>query len=194
MRSIGSSLLVASTIILSVAPGFVAVGARSAELEGVQMADTLAVGDTTLKLNGIGVRTRFILDVYVGALYLPHAATSTRAILESDAPRAIIIEFLRDVGRDKIRDAYREGFMANAPDQTRREHANIARLLDLIPDVHKGERIVFAYQPGIGATITMPGSMQASFEGREFADAYFLLYLGPHPADENLKAAMLGLK
>lgn len=177
---------------LSAALGGIAASAHSAELEGVRMADTLAVGDATLKLNGIGVRTRFILDVYVGALYLPQPATSTRAILDTDAPRAIVIEFLRNVGRDKIRDAYRDGFAANAPDQSRRQHANIARLLDLIPDVHKGERILFTYQPGIGATITMPGSMQASFEGKEFADAYFLLYLGPKPADEALKQALLG--
>lgn len=167
--------------------------APAAEVAGVRMADTLSVEDATLTLNGMGIRKKFFIKVYVGALYLPGRNSSARAILDADAPRAITIEFLRDVGKEKIRDAYRDGFVSNAPEQARRQQANINRMLALVPDARKGDRILYTYYPAKGSTITMPGSTQASFEGKEFADAYLLLYLGPDPADEDLKKALLGM-
>ena len=167
--------------------------APAAEVAGVRMADTLSVEDATLALNGMGIRRKFFIKVYVGALYLPGRDSSVRAILDANAPRAITIEFLRDVGKEKIRDAYRDGFLSNAPEQARRQQANINRMLALVPDARKGDRILYTYHPAKGSTITMPGSTQASFEGKEFADAYLLLYLGPNPPDEDLKKALLGM-
>ena len=44
--------------------------AQAKELAGVTMPDTLSVGGKTLKLNGLGLRKKAIVKVYVGGLYL----------------------------------------------------------------------------------------------------------------------------
>ncbi|HEX6929025.1 MAG TPA: chalcone isomerase family protein, partial [Gammaproteobacteria bacterium] len=43
-------------------------GVSAAELAGVTLPDTASVGGQELVLNGMGLREKFWVDVYVGAL------------------------------------------------------------------------------------------------------------------------------
>ena len=51
--------------------------AAALEIEGIEVAETISSADnkTTLLLNGAGLREKFYIDVYVGALYLPAKTT-----------------------------------------------------------------------------------------------------------------------
>ena len=51
--------------------------ARAAELDGVQLPDTLQVDGKTLHLNGFGLRTYSLLGIhiYIASLYLEHLST-----------------------------------------------------------------------------------------------------------------------
>ena len=44
---------------------------QAADLAGVTMPDSVQVGNTTLVLNGLGLRTKIVVKVYVAGLYLP---------------------------------------------------------------------------------------------------------------------------
>ena len=46
---------------------------HAASLAGVTLPDTVQVGSTTLVLNGMGLRTKFMVKVYVAGLYLMEA-------------------------------------------------------------------------------------------------------------------------
>ena len=50
--------------------------AWSAELAGVTLPNTTEVAGETLKLNGIGLREKFWIDIYAAALYLPFKSKS----------------------------------------------------------------------------------------------------------------------
>ena len=52
--------------------------AQAAEVAGVKLDDKASVGGQELVLNGAGVRTRVILKIYVGSLYLPAKATTRK--------------------------------------------------------------------------------------------------------------------
>ena len=43
---------------------------NAAELAGVTLPDTQQVAGKTLVLNGMGIRTKYIVKIYVGGLYL----------------------------------------------------------------------------------------------------------------------------
>lgn len=47
----------------------------AASVAGVTLPDTATVGSTRLVLNGLGLRTKFVLKVYVAGLYLPQKSS-----------------------------------------------------------------------------------------------------------------------
>ena len=131
---------------------------------GIEVAETLSAEGKTLKLNGAGIRKKFVVKVYVGALYLEDASTDAAAIIKSDAVRVVKMTFLREVDAINMR---------------RRE---------------KGTVMTVSYAPGKGTTISMQGSGSVTIEGKDFADAIFLSWLGSKPADDGLKTELLAGK
>jgi hypothetical protein len=182
-------------IVLAAAALAAALPARPAaakELAGVKMPDTIAVGDKTLKLNGLGLRKKAFFKVYVGGLYLETASKDAAAILATDEAKAVRMTFMRDVGKGKLVDAFKDGFEANAKEKAARQKDAIEKLYTLVPDVKDGETLALTYVPGKGTTVSLGDKVLGVIEGKEFAEAVFALWLGPNPPSEDLKKGMLG--
>lgn len=164
----------------------------AAELAGVKMSDTLAVGDKTLKLNGLGLRKKAFFKVYVAGLYVEAPSKDANAILAADTPRAIQLHFLRSIGKDTLVGAFKEGFEGNAASKMAAQKANIDKFLSYTQDTKDGDVWQFAYVPGKGTTCTYGGKDSGTIEGKDFADSLFSIWLGPKPPTEDLKKGMLG--
>lgn len=178
---------------LAIAFGFVAARPLAArELAGANLPDTLSAGDKTLKLNGLGLRKKAIFKVYVGGLYLEAPSKDAAAILAADAPKAVRMHFLRDLKKAQLTEGFSEGFEANAKEKATAQKAALDRMLALVPDVKEGETMSFVYVPGKGTTLFSGDKALGTFEGKDFADVVFLLWLGPKPPTEDLKKGMLG--
>lgn len=170
----------------------IALPVSARELSGVTMPDSVTIGEKTLKLNGMGVRKKAIFKVYVAGLYLEASTKDAAAILAADAPRSIRMQYTRNVDKDKITEAFREGFQNNAPELAARQAAAIDKMIAAVPDLKDGETMMFTYVPGKGTTLNHGGRDVFSTEGKEFADAVFSLWLGPKPPSEDLKKGLLG--
>lgn len=174
-----------------------AAGPRAAarSVEGVELPGTVTARDgATLRLHGAGVRTKFFFDIYVGALYLPRTGQALQAIRESDQPGRIEMHFLYDeVTREQLAEAWRSGFRANNP---RELHARIAdrleRFVALFPAAAGGDTFAMEYIPGAGTRVAVNGEPRGTIEGAAFFRALLGVFLGPEPADADLKAGMLG--
>ena len=160
------------------------------ELAGVTLPDTLKAGDKTLKLNGLGLRKKSIVKVYVGGLYLESPSKDAGAVLMADQSKAIRMHFLRDLSKAQLVEAFQEGFAANVKDKTPSKAA-FERMLNLVPDVKEGSTLTFTYLPGKGTTLTAGTTELGLFEGKAFADAVFAIWLGPKPPSDELKKGML---
>jgi hypothetical protein len=166
--------------------------ALAREMAGVSLPDTLSAGDKTLKLNGLGLRKKAIFKVYVGGLYLEAPSKDATAIVAADASKAVRMHFLRDLKKSQLTEAFSEGFEANAKEKATAQKAALDKLLALVPDVKEGETLSFVYVPGKGTTFFAGEKALGTFEGKDFADVVFLLWLGPMPPSEDLKKGMLG--
>jgi len=165
--------------------------ALAGELEGATLPDTLKAGEKTLKLNGLGLRKKAMFKVYVGGLYLESPSKDAGAILASDQAKAIRLHFLRDLTKGQLVEAFQEGFDANAKDKAAQKAA-FDRMLALIPDVKAGSSLMFTYLPGKGTTLEVGSKELGVFDGKEFADAVFSIWLGSKPPSEDLRKGMLG--
>ena len=168
--------------------------ASARDVEGVKVPDAFDAGGGTLVLNGAGVRKKSFLKVkvYVGALYLPARSKDAQAIVAADQPKAVRMSFLRAVDRDKILDAFKEGFENNSRAQLAGLLPKLELLKPGIPaELKEGQVLSVVYEPGKGSTVGVEGGKAVTVEGKDFADALFRNWLGREPADEDLKEGML---
>lgn len=161
-------------------------------LAGVTLPDTATVAGAPLVLNGLGLREKYAIDIYVSGLYLPSPTRDGAAAIALDAPKRVVMHFVyRKVTRTQIVDTFREGFGEHA---TGPHAADIATLISVIPEqILAGEQIVFDYAPGVGTTLYANGKALATVPGVAFMKLVFGMWLGAKPPSEALKAGMLGL-
>ena len=156
------------------------------------MPETIQIEGKTLTLNGLGLRKKAIIKLYVAGLYLEAASKDATAIVAADTPRAIRMQFLRGLGKGQLVSAFREGFEKNAPEKAAAQKAAVERFLGLVADVKQGDVVSYTYVPGKGTIIASGDREIGTIAGKEFADALFLIWLGPKPPSDDLKRGMLG--
>jgi hypothetical protein len=166
--------------------------AGTAELDGVRLSDTAQVDGKILHLNGIGLRTYSILGIhiYVVGLYLEHPSTNAEAIMQSPETKLLKIRFVRNVGADAARNAWRKGLENNCRAPCRLDPDDLARFLALVPAMHAGERYSILFT-GLGASVTADGAPLGTIAKPEFAAAMLATFLGAKPASARLKAELL---
>ena len=62
------------------------------------------------------------------------------------------MQFLRDLKKSQLTEAFSEGFEANAKEKAAAQKAALDKMLALVPDVKEGETLSFVYVPGKGTT------------------------------------------
>jgi Chalcone isomerase-like len=171
----------------------VAAPAHARKAEGVDFPDAVDVAGQALKLNGVGLRKKFIIKVYVAGLYVTAPSREAEAIVKADAPKRVRMVFLRDVSKKQVLDAYRDGFRANsAGPELDALLAKLQRIEPAVIDMKRGYEMLVTYEPAKGTTISATHGQPATVEGKDFADAMFRNWLGPKPADGDLKSGLLG--
>ena len=161
----------------------------AATLADVTLPDSAKVGDETLVLNGLGLRSKMGVKVYVAALYLGQKSSDGPAILKADAPKRIVLHFVREVGGEKLKDTFLDGFDANAKATLK---AQIDQFTSALETLKVGEEMSITYVPGAGTTIGVKGKDKINIPGLPFARAVFGIWLGAKPPSGDLKKGLLG--
>jgi hypothetical protein len=170
--------------------------ALAAEVHGVKLPDSIAVGGRPLKLNGIGVRSKTFLSikVYVAGLYLETASTDRDRIIASDSVRRLVLRMTHDASKDKLIDELREGLNRNSKDELPVLKKRLDRFLRGVPDLKEGQTLTITYLPGRGTSIHGASGSEITVPGKDFADAILRVWLGTDPLDDDLKKRLLGAK
>ena len=170
-----------------------AIPALAMTLAGVNLDDKTTVGSQTLVLNGAGLRKKFFIKVYVGALYLPAKQSNAAAILAADSPRRQVMHFLYSVSKDQMCDAWEEGLEKNTKNASADVKGSFKTLCSWMEPIPKGNRLVLTYIPGTGTTVEINGKMKGTLPGKATADAILATWIGPDPAPgEDFKNGVLG--
>lgn len=155
---------------------------------------TLPGSKQPLILNGAGIRSKFFISIYIGALYLPHKQHTVDTILQSNTPRRVMMYCLyHEIDKDKLVDAWNEGFSENSNEYTIKQlHDRLEGFNKMFPALHKGDIVYLDYLPEKGTTLTFNGKQLGIIPGEDFNIALLKVWLGEYPADSSLKSAMLG--
>ena len=164
----------------------------AASLAGVTLPDTAQLGSTSLLLNGMGLRTKYMVKVYVAGLYVTQKSSDADAILKSDTPKRLVMHFLHNVSKNQMVDAFEESFRDNAPEASKTMKPDIDRLLGALEPLKEQDEMVFTYVPGTGTTLSINNQEKVTIAGAAFAQMLFSVWLGPKPPNAGLKKGLLG--
>ncbi len=171
--------------------------APAAELSGVFVADEIKTADgQSLVLNGVGLREKLWVDVYVGSLYLPSKSGNVAEILSKPGPWTVQLDFVyKEVSREKLLEGWREGFEKNQSTETLKQlQPRIDEFYGyFVTNAVKKDQYIFDYIPAQGTRISKNQQQLGLIPGEDFKNALLEIWLGNYPADKKLKKGMLGL-
>lgn len=180
-------------LILAATLSLATLSASAATVAGTKIEDTVTVNGQNLVLNGAALRKKFVVKVYVGALYLPAKQGNAGAILAADTPRRQVMHFLYDVDKGKMAEAWEDGLKDNAPNASAEVKTAFAKLSSWMEDMKEGQRIVLTYEPATGTTVEVNGKTKGTLPGKAVADAILNTWIGPKPGPGgDFKKGILG--
>ena len=174
---------------------FIASQSCAFEIAGVKLEDKLQLDKHQLLLNGAGIRSKFVVKVYVVAFYLSEKAHTAEAVLANTGAKRISLTMLRDVSGKLFSNGLNVSLLAN---QSEAEMKTLDPKVDLlmkfistIPELKKGEVINLDYIPGSGTKILINGADKGYIEGLDFNRALLKVWIGKKPVNRSLKLALL---
>ena len=176
--------------------------AGSAWSQAVTVADvkyepTQALGDSTVQLNGAGVRYKAVFKVYTAGLYLEKKASTPQEVASQRGPKRLSITMLREIDSTELGKLFSRGMEDNMDRAAfSRIVPGVLRMSQILSDHKKlqaGDQFMIDWIPGTGTVITVKGKVQGEpFKEPEFFNALMGIWLGNLPADFKLKDALLG--
>ena len=167
-----------------------ALPAYAGELAGVTMPDTDTLAGQALVLNGMALREKFFLDIYVGGLYIPAKSADGASVIAQDVPKKLHMSFIySEVPAEKTIETYQE-IWALDPTYTASK-AQADTFCSWITTLVAGQTMTIQYEPGKGTTLLVDGQAKGTIHGVEFMKLIFGNYVGPN-ANKTLRTGLLG--
>ena len=180
--------------ILTLAASLPAIAAV-VDVNGYKFDDMTKVAGKDLKLNGAGMRTKFIVKVYAAGLYLPEKKNNTAEILKEEGPRRVTLQMARDISSEDFGKAFMDGLNENIDKaEKQRIVAQISKIGEIFASVDglkKGDVLHLDWIPGTGTQAELNGQkLGGPIPDINFYNAILRIWLGDKPVDRSLKPAL----
>ncbi len=171
--------------------------AGAAEIGGIKFDDTNKVAGKELKLNGVGLRTRFGFKVYAAGLYLPEKKSKAADIVGLDGPRRVTLVMMREISSEDFGEAFMAGLNANSDKAEKTkilpQIGQFGAMFQLFPSLKKGDILHLDWLPGSGTQCELNGKKVGEVAPDiAFYNAVLKIWIGEKPVDSSLKPGLLG--
>ena len=171
--------------------------AAAAEISGVKFDDTVKVAGKDLKLNGVGMRTKFVIKVYAAGLYLPEKKSTVADIMKLEGPRRLTLVMMREISSDDFGQSFMTGLNNNIDKAEKSRYVSqiskFGEMFTTIEGLKKGDVLHIDWIPGSGTQTELNGKkIGESLPDVNYYNAVLKIWLGDKPADSALKPLLLG--
>ena len=172
-------------------------GASAAEVAGVKFSDSVKVAGKDLQLNGLGVRTKFIIKVYAAGLYLQDKrATTLDEVMKAEGPRRMQLVMMRDISSETFGEAFMAGLNNNLDTKEKSkivtQISKFGEMFATLDSLKKGDTLDIDWIPGTGTVVLVNGKRNGeATPDLVFYNSVLKIWLGDKPADDTLKGKLL---
>lgn len=176
---------------------FLVGSCHAKDLAGVTVEPRTRVEGHELTLNGAGIRSRFMIKVYVAALYVADPSNKAAGLLGQHGAKRMMLTLLRDVSADTLLDGMQAGLKKNLnADELSAigpQNEQLSAIFRAVGEGKKGDRIALDWVPAQGTIIRINGVARGqAISGEVFYRSLLRIWLGDHPAQEDLRDDLLG--
>ncbi|HMN79381.1 MAG TPA: chalcone isomerase family protein [Burkholderiaceae bacterium] len=173
-----------------------AQAACAAEHSGVQFDDSVQLAGTELQLNGLGLRSLFILKAYVAGLYVPERSSHAADLLAQTGPRRLALKMLVEMSPERMTKAFRDGLTQNLNESQmtalRPQVDQLAESMRAMGPARKGDVVDIDLIDGQIQVLLNGQPRGEPIAGEAFFNAILQIFIGPRPVDRELKRGLLG--
>jgi hypothetical protein len=174
-----------------------ATGAQARTLEGQNFDEQVALGGSTLQLNGVGLRQVSWFKGYAAGLYLTRKAGTPAEAIGAPGPKRLEIRMLVDVDTIEFSKSFIRGIRRNTPAAQLPALAERMQKFDgqirAIGKVKTSDAIDLDFLPGRGLVLLLNGKPRGEpIPGDDLYAALLRIFLGDKPSDPELKQGLLG--
>src|SRR5690606_37985290 len=161
---------------------------------GAVIPNSLNYDGEKLILNGAGVRVKYFMDMYAGALYLKTKSSNANSIASANEPMAVKLHMVsKMITSDRMIEAVNEGFENSISGNPGNLKSDIERFKGFFKEeINKGDVFDLVYLPSRGVVVSKNDKELGTIKGLPFKKALFGIWLSDKPADKKLKSGMLG--
>ena len=175
-----------------------ALPSHAVQVSGIKIDDTSTLAGKPLKLNGAGMRVKYVFDVYAMGLYLTEKKTSPAEILALEGPKRVSLTMMRDVDSDEFGQLFIKAMNNNSDKAEKAKYftqkVKFGDMFASLGKVKKGDVVTLDWIPGTGTVSSVNGKPQGEvLPDVGFYNAVLRIWLGDKPADSSLKPQLLGL-
>jgi len=160
----------------------------------VKFPKTLKVGETELTLKGVGERSKFFVEVYLGGLYSGEKISDAKMLVKSNEAMAIRLLITSNlITSEKMAAATREGFEKSTDGNVASIKYQVDKFIEVFKEsIEKNDAYNIIYLQEEGVSVYKNDQLKIKIKGLEFKEALFGIWLGDDPVDDDLKLGMLG--
>lgn len=173
-----------------------ATQSHALEIAEVNLDEKIQLDKHQLVLNGAGIRKKFIVKVYIGALYLGEKTRTADAVLADTGVKRMSFILLRSVTGKQVLDGINEAILPNNTEEEMKTlEARLYRFEKMfvpVLEIKKGEIVNLDYIPGMGTRVSVNGVDKGHIEGADFYRSLLKIWVGKKPVQSSLKKNVLG--
>ena len=174
----------------------VATQSHALEIAEVNLDEKIQLDKHQLVLNGAGIRKKFIVKVYVAALYLGEKTSAADAVLADTGAKRMSFILLRSVTGKQVLDGINEDILPNNTEEEMKvleaRLYTFEKMFVPVPEIKKGEIVNLDYIPGLGTRVSVNGVDKGHIEGADFYRSLLKIWVGKKPVQSSLKKNVLG--
>ena len=150
---------------------------------------------TQLDLTGVGLRSRFVFDIYAIGSYVQTgtAVSSAADLVKSNAAKVLYLVMERDVSGKDFTDAIRTAMAKSMPGQDfAGEFAQLSAAVGEQP-AKKGEHVILTASPAGDLTVSIVNRVETTIKNPAFTRGVWEIYLGDKPVDGDIRTGLTSL-
>jgi len=173
---------------------------------GIKFANSVRVDNKKLELQGVGVRTKVVVNVYSAGFYAeqgpidratkPYAgkpgaklagdAGFFKAIQALGSAKAVLLTFARAVGADKVAEA-----LSAVPGANAKSQQELHKCITRNGDLSKGDQLLFSWSKATDSVaVKSKSETLCTIKDADLAKGLLSMYLGGNAVSPKLKAAI----
>jgi hypothetical protein len=186
-------------ILISGLLGLLSISANALEISGIKVPERIQSGERVLLLNGAGVKyMSYIYSVYALALYLPEKKHSVEEILSEGLSKRLDLTFLYSGATstqllEATSKLLSENLTAEEMKRLPPGWKMFEAIFDNVKKFNRGDQLAFDYVASSGLQVSLNGREIGRVSDVGFMRLFLLVWLGPQPAQENLKLKLLDI-